>query len=297
MPHDSHNGEDQFKDEDTSVFSVTMRAKSDGPTRHLLICTEGVRLGEVIRLEDETLRIGRHPECELKLDDQGVSRRHAHILAAGRFYFLEDLDSANGTFVQGERVTERLLNDGDVIAFGPSAAFRYQQADPEHEVMLRSMHTATITDTLTLVGNRRYFDGQLTAETAYARRHGAPLTLLMIDIDHFKAVNDTHGHLLGDEVLTLVAAAIRDKLRTKDVVARYGGEEFAVLLRNTDLRTATIAAERIRLAVQGLDVGGITVTVSIGCASFEEGTSLVEVADRRLYRAKNGGRNRIVSGG
>ena len=162
------------------------------------------------------------------------------------------------------------------------------------------MYAAALRDSLTGVFNRRYLDDHLERELAFAKRHRYPLALLMVDIDHFKRVNDKHGHRVGDAALRHVADTLLAGSRTEDVVARYGGEEFAVVCRNTDERNATRLAERLRDAVgkKVFDFEGrlIRLTISIGVAgSFENNAiradKLVDAADEALYHAKNGGRN------
>jgi diguanylate cyclase (GGDEF)-like protein len=159
-------------------------------------------------------------------------------------------------------------------------------------------------DTLTRAHNRRYLVERLASELAYARRHKTPLALILFDIDHFKRVNDTYGHLAGDEVLREVAALISRLIRTEDVFARYGGEEFVVLARGIEHENAVRFAERIRSAVHRLEVaqekGVLQVTISAGVSSIAEipdanrsPDTLFRLADERLYRAKSGGRNRV----
>ncbi len=166
-----------------------------------------------------------------------------------------------------------------------------------------------LTDTLTAVNNRRFFDQRLAEEMAAARRDGHHLACLLLDVDHFKQVNDRHGHQTGDRVLMEVAALIRAQLRGHDVLARYGGEEFAALLAQGGEEGAREVAERIRASIaarsfRALDGTSFQVTISIGCAVFDPGAApavadeaLVALADRALYRAKAEGRDRVVSGG
>jgi diguanylate cyclase (GGDEF)-like protein/PAS domain S-box-containing protein len=158
-------------------------------------------------------------------------------------------------------------------------------------------------DGLTGLANRRCFDDTLHAEWARALRQQQPLSLLMVDVDNFKAYNDAHGHLGGDECLKRIATAVASEMRANDLVARYGGEEFAVILPNQSLKGAAIVAERIRCRVEQLQVpNGLApmqhVTVSIGAATAlaspdTDASQLVAIADAALYRAKHMGRNRI----
>lgn len=153
-------------------------------------------------------------------------------------------------------------------------------------------------DGLTGLANRRCFDDTLAAEWARAMRQKQPLSLLMVNVDNFKAYNDANGHLGGDECLKRIAAAVSGEMRANDLVARYGGEEFAVILPNESLKGAAIVAERIRCRVEKLQVAHQRITVSIGAAtafasSETDPSQLVAIADGALYRAKHMGRNRI----
>jgi diguanylate cyclase (GGDEF)-like protein len=252
------------------------------------------------------VRIGRSQECEIWLSDDGVSRKHATIRPDQDGYVVEDTQSANGTFVAGQRVESAPLRDGDLIQFGPQAVFRFSVADESQELLLRQLYEASVTDALTGANNREHFDSQLRMELSYARRHNTDLVLLLFDVDHFKRVNDTFGHPIGDEVLIEIARAVRRLVRNEDVFARYGGEEFALILRGIDVAGARAAGERLRSQIEKLSVtsdrGPVQVTISVGCASLattNEPTTeaLVQTADRRLYAAKHSGRNRVVADG
>lgn len=164
------------------------------------------------------------------------------------------------------------------------------------------------TDVLTGVFNRRYLDNRLSEEVASARRYGLPLSVMMIDADHFKRINDSYGHQAGDQVLAILAKVIGNELRQSDLLARYGGEEFLVIVPNTDLPGTLILAERVRCRVrshafdlisEATAVRVIPVTISIGLASLGDGVEspegLVQAAGQNLYRAKQTGRNRVVA--
>ncbi len=175
------------------------------------------------------------------------------------------------------------------------------------ERSLDDLRQDAATDGLTKLHNRRSFDARLREAAGMAMNTGAPLTLLMMDIDHFKRVNDNFGHQTGDQVLRLVAATLTGGLRPGDFVARYGGEEFAVILADTDAAAAHAMGERVRGSFVGRQIvarGSGTnigeVTLSGGCASYDPGERLsdwIERADRALYAAKRGGRNRICLAG
>jgi two-component system cell cycle response regulator len=292
-------------DERTAIVSLSeLRApKKQSKDRHLLVRVKGAELGRVTRLPPEPFRIGRSPDCELWLGDDGVSRKHARIFQEAAAYLIEDTESANGTFVQGLRVSRQLLRDGDVIQFGPTAVFRYTVTDESQESLLQQLYDASVTDALTGAHNREHFDTQLRAELSYARRHKTDVSLVFFDVDHFKKVNDTYGHPAGDTVLAALADTVRKMVRNEDVFARYGGEEFALILRGIDGAGAATVGERLRERVEALRVpsehGPLCITVSVGCSSFadiEDKTpeALVSSADKRLYAAKHAGRNRVI---
>jgi diguanylate cyclase (GGDEF)-like protein len=265
----------------------------------------GPSAGEVFPIVGAETVIGRDDSATLAFDDGAISRRHARILREPGEFILEDLASTNGTYVAGEAVTRRLLRSGDQVQLGPNLLFRFAITDEAEERLQRQLFESSIRDPLTHAYNKKYLTERLSAEVAHARRHGARLALLMLDLDDFKGTNDRHGHLAGDAVLRHVAATVVGHIRIEDVFARFGGEEFVVLTRGDGVHNASQLAERLRRAIgdaklvfEGTSLG---VTVSIGVADLDEipaGSSpqtLVERADARLYRAKTLGRNRVAS--
>ncbi|MBI3776321.1 MAG: sensor domain-containing diguanylate cyclase [Gammaproteobacteria bacterium] len=177
----------------------------------------------------------------------------------------------------------------------------------ENCINLERLKRIGLTDPLTGVNNRRFFDQRLLEEVGRAQRHAVPLACLLLDIDHFKKINDTHGHQVGDRVLIDAAGLMRTQLRGSDVLARYGGEEFTALLTHTDNSAALEIAERIRAVVAGHEFkipeqASLRVTLSIGVAMLEapnsdiqeESARLVACADQALYAAKHSGRNRVM---
>ncbi|MBX3246402.1 MAG: GGDEF domain-containing protein [Myxococcales bacterium] len=244
--------------------------------------------------------IGRDPDVELRLDDAALSRRHARIFRLAGVWRVEDLGSINGTFVDGQRITgSRILEDGARLQIGRGCIFRVSLQDSlEHEAS-RRLYESTVTDPLTGLHNRRHLDARLEEEVAFARRHGTPLSVLLLDVDHFKRVNDDHGHQAGDAVLRVLGALLTKLLRTEDLVARYGGEEIAIAARGTDAVNALILADRIRRRVEAMSMpwegATLRVTVSVGVATWSgemDVAALLGAADGALYRAKDEGRNR-----
>jgi two-component system, cell cycle response regulator len=300
---------DEFEEtERTAVFNLdSLRAPAAGDSRHVLVRMDGSDIGRVIALkQDHSFTIGRLGECDLSLKYEGVSRQHARIVYENGHYVVEDLGSANGTLVRGERVSRHRLKDGDVVKFGPLVSVRYSITDSQEENVLRRLYEASVRDSLTGVFNREYLGERLRTEVAFALRHRTETSLIMFDLDHFKRVNDTFGHQAGDAVLVEVARRVTQDLRTEDVLARYGGEEFAISLRGVGMEGTLRLAERIRINNHhSVNVGGqeIPVSMSVGCTTLAECGDpptverLIATADRRLYAAKAGGRNRVVATG
>jgi len=301
-------GEDDFE-ESTAIFSIGPLGLSVPPIeeyRHVLVRMDGSDVGKVIALSsDSEFIIGRRSDCNLPLKYEGVSRKHARIVFEDGSYVVEDLGSANGTTVRGRRVERHLLEDGDILQFGPLVSVRYSITDADEESLLCHLYEASVRDPLTGAYNREYLSERLKSEIAFAKRHGSETALVMFDLDHFKLVNDTYGHQAGDAVLKEVVNTVVKDLRTEDVLARYGGEEFAVSVRGIGVQGAKHLGERIRqtnsrsVVFEGQE---IPVTLSVGCAVSSElkelsVEGLIGIADRRLYAAKSGGRNRVVSEG
>jgi diguanylate cyclase (GGDEF)-like protein len=255
-----------------------------------------------VELGKRSILVGRDLSCDLTLADDSVSRRHAIIEPQGTTHLVSDLGSTNGTFINDEALTSpHLLQEGDRVRFG-NQIFKYVSADKieaqYHEIVFKLMTT----DGLTSVYNKRYLLETLDREFEQAKRSKSPLAVLMMDLDKFKSINDTHGHLAGDQVLIEFARRAKETVRATDLLARYGGEEFAVLMADTTLADAHLVAERIREVVAAEPVVFenkiIPITVSIGLAIYtgESDTDpddLLQRADEWLYQAKQSGRNRV----
>lgn len=273
-----------------------------------LVVLRGASRAREYRLSPGHALVGRAADNHILIEDDNVSRRHAIIVCCNDgSVFIEDLGSTNGTLIDGERVHLRYLKGGERLRFGSQVLLKFELRDPLEEELLTDLYESATQDALTGVYNARYFRDQLRAEFAWHHRQHRPLALLLLDVDHFKRVNDEHGHLAGDEVLRQLAAVCRELVRAEDVFARYGGEEFVCLLRQTTAESGTLVAERMRRAVERwrFRVDGkrgrvaLPVTVSVGVAQLEprmlQPETLVEAADRLLYRAKHAGRNRVES--
>jgi two-component system cell cycle response regulator len=275
--------------------------------RHgIFTVTSGPDTGKILTIPSgDVILLGRSPECTFAFDDASLSRQHARVMRVGSEHIIRDEGSRNGTFINNVRLTKaETLRNGDRIQLGSSTLLRFALVDDEEERALRRVYEAAILDGLTGIYNRKHLEERITSELAYAVRHQQPLSVIIIDVDHFKKVNDTYGHLGGDAVLRAVASLFGSGLRVEDVVARYGGEEFVILLRATPVAQALDLAERLRRAVEAaaipFETHAIRVTSSAGVASLAEPgmpadrAALLGAADARLYQAKQSGRNRVV---
>jgi diguanylate cyclase (GGDEF)-like protein len=264
----------------------------------------GAAAGRLFILTD-SLAVGRDPGAAIHFDDPGVSWQHAQLLAEAGAVSLQDLGSTNGTFIGPDTVERRRLTGGEVIQFGPTSMAKFGYLpQAEIDLAIRLFENAT-RDHLTGVLNRGSFLERLEQEISLGLRQSLCFALVMLDVDHFKRINDTYGHPAGDAVLRHLASLLRSFSRFEDIVGRFGGEEFTVLLRNSGAEEALSMAERIRQAVEdepfwvprGDQECELRVTVSLGLACWNPELSqerLLAVADEALYQAKEGGRNRVV---
>jgi diguanylate cyclase (GGDEF)-like protein len=293
-------------DEQEATKTTSQESVKPAVPRHekpCLIVLNGNNAGEAYPIPPEQTVIGRGFDSAVRLVDDGISRAHARIEHTPAGTYIEDLGSANGTHVNGERVVERrLLTDGDKVRLGSTTILKFTYHDDIESDFLTRMFESARRDYLTRTFSKQYLLTRLATEFAYAWRHGAPLSVLMIDIDHFKRVNDTYGHPAGDRVLVRIGATLSAVVRTEDMVARYGGEEFTVVCRGIDLRQSRALAERLRGCVEAIRMeetaSVMPLTISVGVATFpadgiDSAEDLVAAADRALYRAKTGGRNRV----
>jgi diguanylate cyclase (GGDEF)-like protein len=289
----------------TSVTSVeALPGSTPGKRRGeaCIVVIYGPELGKRATLGRSVFQIGRSSKNELAIDQESVSRHHARIIPVARNFFIEDLGSTNGTFVNEAPVADRQpLKDGDQIKIGRSILKFMSGTNIEanyHEEIYRLMTV----DALTQTYNRRYFNEALEREFNRSSRYKGALSLCLFDLDHFKKINDTHGHVAGDAVLRTVASEVKPRLRQQDIFARVGGEEFAALLPEVGREGALATAEKIRRIVEATvtpyEGQAIPCTVSIGVATLgphhETQTDLYSTADEALYAAKKAGRNRVV---
>ena len=281
--------------------------------RPALVFLSGELIAVPIPLEREEVILGRSLGADVRINDYKASRRHAKIAKVLNAktkifdYILTDFGSRNGTFLNGQKITEVVLQNGDKIAIGEHI-LRFDLLDEIDREYQRQIHRLISHDDLTGLLSSRSFFSELRREAARAKADGMPMCVLMMDIDHFKNVNDTYGHLTGSKTIEEVGACIMNLVRSGDAAARFGGEEFAAFLLDAEIAQALIAAERIRAIVESTEFSVIRqgrassthhVTISIGISSFPDDSKdpieLVEMADSALYRAKREGRNRVAA--
>ena len=268
------------------------------------IYPSGSDMGKRYPLLDETVVLGRGESSQIRLQDNSVSRAHCKIEPTKEGVYIVDTKSLNGTFVNDKPTRgAHLLQDGDYIRVG-NGIFRFLTGGNIESEYHEEIYRLTIFDGLTQIHNNRYLTDFLDREVARSQRHRRPLSVLMLDLDKFKVVNDEHGHLCGDQVLRELSNRIRHTVRREDLFARYGGEEFALVLVESNHEQAVEVAERIRATVAQLPFSfeslPIRVTLSAGVATTNgetpiTATDLLKQADDNLYRAKNAGRNRVMA--
>jgi diguanylate cyclase (GGDEF)-like protein len=289
----------------TKDISQFVPKRGDAQPSAYLLVLAGENAGAIYRLENDETVVGRASSCTIVLNDEGISRTHVKVvrLGDGRV-LLKDLGSTNGTFVDSAQIRTHVLKDGDRFQLGDVTLLKFSHSDEIEESFQRRLYESSVRDGLTRTFNRRHLDERLRAEFSFSTRHGLPFAVIMFDLDHFKRINDVHGHQAGDEVLRSVGAVLSNAVRAEDVVARYGGEEFVILSRGTAQHQGMVLAERVRAKVQALEIAWaearVTVSISAGvaafdCALYPTPDALVAAADAALYEAKRLGRNRVVA--
>jgi two-component system cell cycle response regulator len=258
----------------------------------------------LLRLPRRSYIIGRNNvSVDLDLADPSVSRTHARIDHVDGEFHIVDMQSTNGTYVNDKPVTRQRLRGGDYVRFG-STIYKFLSSDHVETQFHETIYAMMITDGLTGIHNRRYFVETLDRELIRSIRHHRPLSVAMFDIDHFKNVNDTYGHLVGDMTLRQLCARISSTIRKEEVFSRCGGEEFGVILPETTPEAAVLFGERIRKLVSEEPISAgdwrisITISIGIGHTNGDPPTTADELmaeADKQLYRAKSEGRNRVCA--
>jgi diguanylate cyclase (GGDEF)-like protein len=287
--------------------SVTPRRRSTdpGPEANIILIAhpQGLGLGTRYRFRPgSSVVLGRAKNVDVSLPEvSAISRKHASLSYRIESVILEDLGSTNGTFVNDIRIEQpTVLKSGDRFQIG-AVHFKFLQERDVENAYFQAIHEMMVRDGLTQISNKRKFEDEAVREVARARRYGRPLSLLLFDVDRFKAINDERGHLCGDFVLKEVVRLVSDFFRKEQVFARVGGDEFAVLTPEARIEGASKLGERLRnrVANHDFEYGGnsFRVTCSFGIAELspemKSPQELYEAADRALYAAKRAGRDRV----
>ncbi len=269
-----------------------------------IIVISGDLFGKMINLEEKKkVLFGRGEECDVVIDNSSLSRRHCIVRNENGFITIEDLDSTNGTFIDGVRVAKAELKSGQRVFLGDICAFKFAYQDDIDLDLNKLIFEKAIKDRLTGIYNRTYLDELLRKEFAFHKRANLPLSLIFFDLDNFKRINDTFGHLCGDEILKKVAQTVKSHVRESDFFCRYGGEEFVVILKNTPFEKAMKKASSLRKLIESLEIlcnsKTINVTASFGVATFEKDNfpnekRLLAEADAAMYQAKEMGKNAVI---
>lgn len=294
-------------------LSMFKSQRNQREVRPALVFLSGELIAVPIPLEREEVILGRALEADVRVNDTKVSRQHAKINTIENpetkttEYVLTDFGSRNGTYLNGIRVEQESLQNGDKITIGEHI-LRFDLLDEIDREYQRQIHRLISHDDLTGLLSSRSFFSELKREAARSKAEDRPFCVLMIDVDHFKLVNDTYGHLTGSKTLEEIGASIISIMRSGDAASRFGGEEFAAFLLDAEIPQALVAAERIRSVIENQEFTVIRqgkasethhVTISIGVSSFPDDSNdpieLVEMADSALYRAKREGRNRVCA--
>jgi two-component system, cell cycle response regulator len=266
-----------------------------------MVVIYGLDMGKKYNIEKPTIIIGRSSKSDIQVDQESISRSHAKLVNSGETVVIRDLGSTNGTYVNDELVEECTLRDGDLVKIGRTI-FKFLSGGNIENAYHEEIYRLTTVDGLTQIFNKRYFMENIERELSRSQRYGRSLSLIIFDIDHFKNINDTYGHLAGDYVLKRLAAVVQENIRREDFLARYGGEEFAIILPEIDKANALVMAEKVRGLIEiqkfVFENTPIPTTISLGVASTGDeaidSMELIREADQCLYKAKKTGRNKVV---
>jgi diguanylate cyclase (GGDEF)-like protein len=282
-------------DAETRITSVKEIAARVVSRTACLVQLRGPQMGRRFELGNDEVSIGRDPTNVIVLESDSVSRRHARIDPTELGHRVVDNASTNGTYLNEVLIQrEASLRSGDYIQVG-EAIFKYLSGDNIEVAYHEEIYRLTIEDGLTQIPNKRALMEFLDREFGRSRRHHRPLTVLMLDIDHFKRVNDDFGHLMGDYVLREVAKLGKARIR-------HGGEEFCCVMPETTRDGGLAFGEEFRALIEGhrfeFEGNSVPVTMSIGVAEIDDSMTRAEAAilaaDENLYRAKRAGRNRVI---
>jgi two-component system cell cycle response regulator len=293
----------------TTLITLDKVAKTQSGSLRIVPCLlvmEGVEKGKVYILPSQTrIVLGRSRDCDITVPDASCSRKHSEIIVnpATQEGSIKDLSSTNGTKVNGAAISDsKAIKSGDLITLGDNSQLKFSLMTDKEAANLTEIYNRATRDSLTNAFNRRFFEENLAREADTRNRSGLELGIIMIDVDHFKKINDTYGHPTGDAVLRSIGKTIPTCIRSEDIFARLGGEEFSILVR-CEMNTLKTMMERIRVVMERTPVRfedkEVRFTVSIGSTLATgpgnySAEQLVKRADEALYAAKQGGRNRCI---
>jgi two-component system, cell cycle response regulator len=307
---DSSDGDDASGGDKTTVIvslnEMGDRGKSKERLVPILRVARGVETGRHFIIPDNNkMVLGRSSECTIVIPDASCSRKHAEIfLASNGKVFVKDLGSTNGTLLNGKRIpAPQELNESDIVQIGDNTEFLFEHMREEEAQAQVEIYDKATRDTLTRTYNRRFFEDTINREIEQRNKDHSGIALVIFDIDHFKPVNDTHGHQAGDAVLREMGARIPGAIRGEDIFARIGGEEFAIILRTDDASIVPLMAERIRVLVESKRFAAegkeLPISISVGTCYYKGPNPvsfdrLYKIADEALYESKHNGRNRCT---
>lgn len=305
MTDESKKENSQWVDIGTEPMSVIPLHREDGQLIPCLLVIAGPHMGKYFALSKDEMTIGRAENVDIYVPEPSVSRFHSRLQLDGEGQLqIKDLNSTNGIFINGRKTTDGLMKEGDTLQVGKVTLMKLDYLNRVEGTFHSQLYKAGTRDPLTGLYNRSYLDEHLDADFKLALRHKEEISLLLLDLDRFKSVNDSFGHIAGDMVLRGVGRILLDSTRSEDIASRYGGEEFVVLLRRTPPLGGIVAAERICKTVresktlfQDMEIPS---TISIGVAAlthdpptYKTSLEMFFAADKALYRAKESGRDRV----
>ncbi|CAM2008961.1 GGDEF domain-containing protein [Acanthopleuribacter pedis] len=293
------------KDSEESVDTLDLQTiNPEARVMPYIVVLAGDSVGRVVRLDrGQAMVAGRTRRCDIYFNCENISREHVRFDIDGKAnVVLTDLESTNGTLVNGKKITSLTLQDGDRICMG-NVILRFSLKDDLDFDLQQELYNKATRDPLTNAYNKRFFLDYLKKEFAHHQRYEKPMSVVFFDLDDFKRLNDTYGHLTGDLVLKTLAREICDVLREEDIFARFGGEEFVALFRHTDGERAEVIADKLLGVVRGMEFAtpleAFKVTATAGIATydgsnFSDAEALLKHADDRLFEGKARGKDQVV---
>ncbi len=302
MPSSKRSSTPPHETDDQTIITQIPDFKKDKEKQAYIVFLSGPMMGKIHLLEERAITLGRATDIDIPINDLGISRHHASIQYKNGKAIVRDLGSTNGTYLNGRSIKESELQDGDKIQISSSTIIKFAHQDNIENIFHHELYRMAVVDALTGAYNKRYFEERLREEFSYCLRNNVSLSLMMLDLDHFKNINDTYGHQAGDFILSRTAILAKSIVRNEDILARIGGEEFAIILKAANAEGTLVLAERLRRLIDEteFDFEGnkIHITVSIGLTAlsgenFSSWETMFKLADTLLYKSKNSGRNKV----